>query len=143
MRVRRSKITTSSDRLHAAQENPEDNKEFNISLSKGSYKDPFNYASHFDRSTVAEEQGYSVNRQTDSFAEASKAAIMNLAGDDGASFAPTRSKVRWDPKKKNFVHSKNDDDGSTGEKAKMIRGESGVKIPASMKSGRFFLRNVD
>ena len=62
---------------------------------------------------------------------------MNLVDDDGVSFGPTRAKQRWDPKKKNFVNLRNDDDGSGGKGIKMIKGESGVKIPASMKSGRY------
>jgi ATP-dependent RNA helicase DDX54/DBP10 len=138
MRVRRSKITTKSDELLAAGE--ANNSEMDASgatLTKGSFRDSANYVSHFEPGNTAEEDGYSVNRPTNSFVEASRGAIMNLTGDDGVSFAPSRAKLRWDPKKKNFVNRGNDNDGSTGEKVKLIKGESGVKIPASMKSGRF------
>jgi ATP-dependent RNA helicase DDX54/DBP10 len=62
---------------------------------------------------------------------------MDLTNDENAkSFGePTRSKMRWDKKSKKYVSRENDDDGSKG--AKMIRGESGVKIAASFQSGRF------
>ena len=138
MRVRRSKITTNSDRiLVGREEDSDEGQKSNVALSKESHRDPLNYISHFDQSSVVQEQGYSVNREPNSFAEASRAAIMNLTNDDGVSFGPTRAKLRWDPKKKNFINKANDNDGSNGEKVKMIKGESGVKIPASMKSGRW------
>ncbi|CAG9936996.1 unnamed protein product [Clonostachys rosea f. rosea IK726] len=48
---------------------------------------------------------------------------------------PTRSKMRWDSKSRKYVSRDNDEDGSKG--AKMVVGESGVKIAASFQSGRF------
>lgn len=88
---------------------------------------------------AAEERGYGVHSggAGSSFVEAARDATMDLTNDENAkSFAaPTRSKMRWDKKGKKYVSRDNDDDGSKG--AKMIRGESGVKIAASFQSGRF------
>ena len=138
MRARRNKITIRSDEATKEIEVGDiDNEE---QLTKGSFRDPENYIAHFVPGNTVQERGYDVNRLANSFAEASKGAVMNLMDDDGVSFAPSRPKQRWDPKKKNFVNSTNDEDGSGGKSVKMIKGESGVKIPASMKSGRYVLR---
>lgn len=88
---------------------------------------------------AAEERGYGVHSggAGSSFVEAARDVTMDLTNDDTAKgFAdPTRSKMRWDKKSKKYVSRDNDEDGSKG--AKMIRGESGVKIAASFQSGRF------
>lgn len=115
-------------------ESGEEAKPPTTGLSKGSFRDSEFYISHFQPGNAAQEHGYDVNRPTNSFAEASRGAVLNLLDDEGVSFAPSKPKQRWDPKKKNFVNVVNDDDGNKG--VKMIKGESGVKIPASMKSGR-------
>ena len=136
MRARRSKILlksiepTGSNALESIHE-----AEVAIVARKNPFQDPEHYIAHFEPGNIAQERGYDVNQPTNSFAEASQRAVMNLA-DDGTSFAPARPKHRWDTKKKNFVNRSNDDDGS-GKSGKMIKGESGVKIPASMKSGRY------
>ena len=88
---------------------------------------------------AAEERGYGVHSggQSSSFVEAARDATMDFGNDESAkAFADTnRQKMRWDAKSKNYVSRDNDDDGSKG--AKMVRGESGVKIAASFQSGRF------
>ncbi|KAH7249041.1 P-loop containing nucleoside triphosphate hydrolase protein [Fusarium redolens] len=89
---------------------------------------------------AAEERGYGVSsggQDSSNFVEAARGVTMDLTNDENAkSFGePTRSKMRWDKKSKKYVSRENDDDGSKG--AKMIRGESGVKIAASFQSGRF------
>ncbi|KAI8679773.1 ATP-dependent RNA helicase DBP10 [Fusarium keratoplasticum] len=88
---------------------------------------------------AAEERGYGVQSggQGSSFVEAARDVTMDLTNDESAKAfgAPTRAKMRWDKKSKKYVSRENDDDGSKG--AKMIRGESGVKIAASFQSGRF------
>ena len=136
MRARRSKITIKSDEP-ATHKQPESSQETDAPIAnlKSSFRDPEHYIAHFEPGNTAQERGYDVHQPTNSFAEASRRVVMNLADDDGTSFAPSRPKQRWDPKKKNFVNRANDDDGS-GKTGKMIKGESGVKIPASMKSGR-------
>ncbi|KAI5463741.1 P-loop containing nucleoside triphosphate hydrolase protein [Mariannaea sp. PMI_226] len=88
---------------------------------------------------AAEERGYGVHSggAGSSFVEAARDVTMDLTNDDGAkSFGlPSRSKMRWDKKSKKYVSRDNDEDGSKG--AKMIVGESGVKIAATFQSGRF------
>lgn len=93
---------------------------------------------------AAEDRGYGVhsgsyNRSSSSnFLTAARHVAMDFTNDDGAKgFAePSRpSGMRWDKKQKKYVSRANDDDGSKG--AKMIRGESGQKIAASFRSGRF------
>ena len=77
-------------------------------------------------------------RDNSNFVLAAKNAEMDLANDElGKGFAePTRAKgMRWDKKSKKYVARTNDEDGSKG--AKMVRGESGLKIAASFQSGRF------
>nr|WNZ75280.1 ATP-dependent RNA helicase dbp10 [Trichoderma harzianum] len=88
---------------------------------------------------AAEERGYGVHSggQGSSFVELARDATMDLTNDDTAKAfgAPTKPRMRWDAKSKKYVNSANDEDGSKG--AKMIVGESGVKIAASFSSGRF------
>lgn len=107
---------------------------------KTDWKDSDVFMSYTPRTiNAAEERGYGVHSggQSSSFVEAARDATMDL-GNDGSSKAfgaPNQQKMRWDAKSKNYVSRNNDDDGSKG--AKMIRGESGVKIAASFHSGRF------
>jgi ATP-dependent RNA helicase DDX54/DBP10 len=88
---------------------------------------------------LAEDRGYGVHSGGNSnFLTAARSATMDLTNDDGAkAFAePSRPKgMRWDKKSKKYVARANDEDGSKG--GKMIMGESGQKIAASFKSGRF------
>lgn len=94
---------------------------------------------------VVEERGYGVHSgsynttsQVSSFVEAARGATMDLTNDDGAkAFAePSRlSGMRWDKKNKKYVARANDEDGSKVKR--LIRGESGQKIAASFRSGRF------
>ena len=87
----------------------------------------------------AEDRGYGVHSGCNSnFITAARSATMDLTNDDGAKTLgePSRPKgMRWDKKSKKYVARANDDDGSKG--AKIIRGESGQKIAASFKSGRY------
>ena len=43
--------------------------------------------------------------------------------------------MRWDKRHKKYVSRTNDEDGSKG--TKLVKGESGLKIAASLRSGRF------
>ncbi|KAH8680871.1 DEAD/DEAH box helicase [Xylariales sp. PMI_506] len=85
---------------------------------------------------TAEERGYGVH-SGGNFVESARNLTMDLTNDEGAKNfgVPTRSKLRWDQKSRKYVSRDNDEDGSKG--AKMVRGESGVKIAASFQSGRF------
>jgi ATP-dependent RNA helicase DDX54/DBP10 len=90
---------------------------------------------------VAEDRGYGVNsggvNVNNNFVSDAAGATMDLANDDDKAFA-TANKVnsmRWDKKNKKYVSRANDVDGSKG--SRYITGESGQKIAASFKSGRF------
>ena len=96
-------------------------------------------------SNLAEDKAYGVHSgsyntasQNSNFLEAARGVTMDLNNDDSAkAFAePSRPNgMRWDKKSKKYVARVNDEDGSKG--SKMIRGESGQKIAASFRSGRF------
>ena len=107
---------------------------------KTDWRDSEVFMSYTPRTTnAAEERGYGVHSggAGSSFVEAARDATMDLGNDETAKAfgVPTRSRMRWDAKSKNYVSRENDDDGSKG--ARMVIGESGVKIAASFQSGRF------
>jgi ATP-dependent RNA helicase DDX54/DBP10 len=61
-------------------------------------------------------------------------ATFDLAGDEGvAAQKRARSKMTWSKKKKNFVRG----DGTGADNVKMVKTESGTKLPATYRSGRF------
>ncbi|CAL5873090.1 uncharacterized protein PFLUO_LOCUS7359 [Penicillium psychrofluorescens] len=86
---------------------------------------------------MAEDRAYGVHSGTNqNFTQASRNATMDMTGDEGAKgFAEARSIMRWDKRHKKYVARQNDEDGSKG--ARLVRGESGAKIAASFRSGRF------
>lgn len=88
-------------------------------------------------SNMTEDRAYGVHSGSNAnFAQASRNATMDLLGDEGgAGFAEPRTMKRWDKRHKKYVSLKNDEDGSKG--AHLVRGESGAKIAASFRSGRF------
>ncbi|KAF3901526.1 hypothetical protein ABW20_dc0110674 [Dactylellina cionopaga] len=99
-----------------------------------SFQDPDHFMAYTPTTSLAEDRGYSI---TNSFADSARSATMDLLNDDGNTFETKRaSGIRWDAKTKKFVNRRNDEDGSRGG-PKMIRGESGQKIAASFKSGKF------
>src|SRR5579871_2182407 len=113
MRARRSKITLKPVEFTVkGDEDNDEDRQYAPILSKGSFQDSEHYISHFEPSAVAGERGYDINRSSNSFAEDSRTAVMNLQDDDGKSFAPSRLKQHWDTKKKKFVSRAIDDDGS-------------------------------
>ena len=85
---------------------------------------------------AAEDRAYGVHSGSNTnFAQASRNATMDLLGDEGGrGFAEPNTK-RWDKRHKKYVAKVNDEDGSKG--AQLVRGESGAKIAASFRSGRF------
>lgn len=82
---------------------------------------------------AAEDAAYSINPTSD-FTSAARTVTMDLTGDDNAS-KPTQI-MRWDKRHKKYVRRGNDEDGSKGG-PRLVRGESGAKIAASFRSGRF------
>jgi ATP-dependent RNA helicase DDX54/DBP10 len=110
------------------------------SKGKTDWKDSDVFMSYTPRTVnAAEERGYGVHSggAGSSFVEAARDATMDFTNDETAKNfgAPTRAKMRWDAKSKKYVSRENDEDGSKG--ARLITGESGVKIAASFSSGRF------
>ena len=86
---------------------------------------------------MAEERAYGVQSGSNTnFVEAAHGVSMDLAGDEGAKHSgEARSVMRWDKRHKKYVARENDDDGSKGKR--LVRGESGAKIAASFRSGRY------
>lgn len=86
---------------------------------------------------LAEDRGYGVHSGTNvNFAQASRSAMMDIGGDEGAKgIGEPRTQLRWDKRHKKYVARQNDEDGSKG--SRLVRGESGAKIAASFRSGRF------
>lgn len=88
---------------------------------------------------IVQDRGYGVHSGGNSnFLSAARNVTMDFTNDDTAkNFAePSRAKgMRWDKKGKKYVSRANDEDGSKGKQ--MIFGESGQKIAASFRSGRY------
>jgi len=104
---------------------------------KHNFEDPEHFMSYNPSTSLAEDRGYSITGGVASFTEAARIAEMDLASDERKGFgeASKAKGMRWDKKAKKYVARANDEDGSKG--ARMIIGESGQKIAASFKSGRF------
>ncbi|KAH8433412.1 ATP-dependent RNA helicase DBP10 [Aspergillus melleus] len=103
-----------------------------------SFQNPEYFMSYMPNSTnLAEDRAYGVHTGTNvNFTQASRGATMDLLGDEGGkNFAEPRTQVRWDKRHKKYVSRQNDEDGSKG--THLVRGESGAKIAASFRSGRF------
>ncbi|KAI5309604.1 ATP-dependent RNA helicase dbp10 [Ascosphaera atra] len=103
------------------------------------YQNPEFFMSYTPTSlNTAEDRGYGVHSGGNvNFADASRRAAMDLTGDESSSraFEEPRSRLRWDKRQKKYVSRFNDEDGSKG--GPLIRGESGVKLAASFRSGKF------
>lgn len=110
-----------------------------------SWEDSEHFISYTPRtSDFVQERGYGVHSGTNTnsgtkadFLVEARTATMDLANDESRGFAePARAKgMRWDKKNKKYVARANDEDGSKG--TKYVVGESGQKIHASFRSGRF------
>ncbi|KAH7913683.1 P-loop containing nucleoside triphosphate hydrolase protein [Hygrophoropsis aurantiaca] len=98
---------------------------------KGSYRDEEFYMSHYQKD-ASTEKGYSLTDGASSFAEQARGATFDLAGDEGVA-ARQRHKMTWDKKKKKFIKG----DGVGADNVKLVRTESGTKLPATYRSGRF------
>lgn len=81
------------------------------------------------------ERGYSLGGADNFVAQAASTTYdMNVNDELGTSMAPQKaSMLRWDRKHKKFVKG----DGTGSDNKKLIRTESGGKLPASFKSGSF------
>ncbi|PWY94686.1 DEAD-domain-containing protein [Aspergillus sclerotioniger CBS 115572] len=106
--------------------------------SATSFQNPEYFMSYTPNQTnMAEDRAYGVHSGTNAnFAQASRDAAMDLLGDEGSrGFGEPRTMMRWDKRHKKYVSRQNDEDGSKG--TRLVRGESGAKIAASFRSGRF------
>ena len=95
-------------------------------------------------SNLAEDRAYGVhsgsNAKVDhsNFFAAAQGVSMDLAGDDGGGVAEPSRLKRWDKKARKYVTPADQDKRKGDEVGKrFIRSESGQKIAASFRSGRF------
>lgn len=122
-----------SDELEVSVSMPASKKNKNDDFREGDF-----FMSYLPKENYAEEKAYGVSGGDagNNFVSAARAAEMSLVNDEIQGFADaSKARMRWDKKSKKYVARANDEDGSKG--AKMIRGESGQKIAASFRSGRF------
>ncbi|KAF5393457.1 hypothetical protein D9757_000611 [Collybiopsis confluens] len=103
---------------------------FNDSSKSKGFRDREFYMSHYQKD-AATEKGYSLTDGA-SFMEQARGAAFDLAGDEGAAERKRRL-LNWDKKKKKFVKG----DGVGSDNVKLVKTESGTKLPASYRSGRF------
>ncbi|EAU91218.1 ATP-dependent RNA helicase DBP10 [Coprinopsis cinerea okayama7 len=102
------------------------------SKKKGSYRDEEFYLSYTPKDADTE-RGYSLNDGASSFARQAQNVAFDLEGDDGDGLRKRNNTLTWDKKKKKFIKG----DGVGADNVKMIRTESGAKLPATYRSGRF------
>lgn len=116
--------------------------------SKSDFKDPDFYLSHFQKDAFTDKglvwiqftalklmtcPSYSL-RDGASFAQQAENAAFDLTTDEG-----TRDKhrgfsqLKWDRKKKKFVKG----DGAGADNMKIVKTESGARLPATYRRGRF------
>ncbi|KAF9376807.1 ATP-dependent RNA helicase dbp10, partial [Podila verticillata] len=96
------------------------------------FKDENFYMSHTQQDTNTE-RGYSMVNTNNSFLEQAQHATMDMNGDERETMNRTKNTIKWDAKKKKFVKGL----GIGADNKKLITTESGNKISASFKSGRF------
>ncbi|RHZ88457.1 hypothetical protein Glove_22g98 [Diversispora epigaea] len=97
---------------------------------KDHFRDDQYFISHYQKDANTE-KGYAVSKGM-SFAEESSRAVMNTQ-DDEIINVNRKKGLRWDNGKKKFTRG----DGIGSDNKKYIKTESGAKIPATYKSGRF------
>lgn len=68
-----------------------------------------------------------------SFVEQARNVTFDLAGDEALLGQKRRKQMAWDTKKKKFVQG----DGVGADNVKLIKTESGVKLPVTYRTGRF------
>ena len=113
-------------------------KNKSVRKSNTSFQNPEYFMSYIPANhSFAEDRAYGVHSGSNTnFTLASRDVTMDLAADEKAGFAEPRSMMRWDKRHKKYVARRNDNDGSKNGAA-LVRGESGTKIAASFRSGRF------
>ncbi|TDL24235.1 ATP-dependent RNA helicase DBP10 [Rickenella mellea] len=96
------------------------------------YRDSEFYMSHYQKDAMTE-KGYSL-KDGASFVEQARGVTFELAGDEGVAERQRRnSQMKWDKKKKKFIKG----DGAGADNVKIVKTESGTRLPATYRSGRF------
>jgi len=103
---------------------------FDSSTKPKGFRDQEFYMSHYQKDAVTE-KGYSLTDGA-SFVEQARGATFDLAGDEGVADRKRRL-LNWDKKKKKFVQG----GGVGSDNVKLVKTESGTKLPATYRSGRF------
>ncbi|RPD59945.1 ATP-dependent RNA helicase DBP10 [Lentinus tigrinus ALCF2SS1-6] len=98
---------------------------------KGNFRDEEFYMSHYQKDADTE-KGYSL-RDGASFAEQARNVAFDLTGDEASAQDRQRRELKWDKKKKRFVKGT----GEGADNVKLVKTESGVKLPVTYRSGRF------
>ncbi|KAL1919732.1 uncharacterized protein VTP21DRAFT_1663 [Calcarisporiella thermophila] len=100
-------------------------------MKRESFKDEEYYMSHY-QADANTERGYSMT-QGGSFAEQANKAVLDLQADDQDTLKAKQNALRWDKKKKKFVRG----GGVGSDNKRLITTESGVKLAATYKSGKY------
>ncbi|CAH2352289.1 ATP-dependent RNA helicase Dbp10p [[Candida] railenensis] len=99
-------------------------KRFNAKKERKSYRDPQFFLSHYAPAASIQDKQLSIS----SFANDAANAAFDINNDE--TFKGNKQVMQWDRKKGNYINSQSTD-------KKFIIGESGQKIPATYRSGRF------
>jgi ATP-dependent RNA helicase DDX54/DBP10 len=136
--------SASEDELEVTFSRNASDKHSKSKSSGKSWEDSEHFMSYMPRnSNLAEDRAYGVHSGSNSnaanadFLVEARGATMDLNNDESSGFKEaTKAKgMRWDKKNRKYVARVNDEDGSKG--TKYVVGESGQKIAASFRSGRF------
>ncbi|KAJ1676441.1 ATP-dependent RNA helicase dbp10, partial [Spiromyces aspiralis] len=127
----KAKRESQPDPLARFDSDGEDEEVRAASAAPSKYRDDDFYIPHV-KPDANTEKGYSMTKGG-SFAEQVQDAVLTIAGDDIDDLRRKQNALRWDSKKKKFVKGL----GIGSDNKKLITGESGVKLPASFKSGTF------
>jgi len=100
--------------------------------SQGKFQDPEFYMSHYQKDAMTD-KGYSL-RDGATFLEQARTATFDLTGDEALTGRQRHgSQLNWDKKKKKFVKGA----GEGADNMKILKTESGARLPATYRSGRF------
>ncbi|TFK21967.1 ATP-dependent RNA helicase DBP10 [Coprinopsis marcescibilis] len=105
---------------------------FGADKKKNKYRDEEYYMGYVPKD-ASTEKGYALNDGASSFAKQAQSVTFDLEGDDGDGLRKRNNTLTWDKKKKKFIKG----DGTGADNVKIIRTESGTKLPATYRSGRF------
>lgn len=103
-------------------------QENNKKAKKKSFRDPTFYLSHFAPANEIQDKQLQISS---GFTNDASNAAFDLGGDDKVQVHKQTATVKWDKKRKKYVNTQGLDN------KKYIIGESGQKIPASFRSGKF------